>query len=376
MSIGGKLEVEMELARGRVKPFPRKSWTAAISSALIFVCLVIDASGVTVANAQGFPTIDQSRQETIVRSSITVLNEIMAIPLSGIPTSMLADAHGVAIIPNVIRGGFVVGARHGRGVLLVREQTGLWHAPVFITLTGGNIGWQAGVQSTDVILVFRSRRSVDGIMAGRFTIGADAAAAAGPVGRQASAATDRTLNAEILSYSRSRGLFAGVALDGSMIQIDGLATANFYPRVGPNQEVIVPESARKLTELVASLASNSAVVATPEPMRPPVAPQLTVKSADNQQLYLAQAALTMYELLDDSWRSHLAMPAEIFNHTGHPSVESLRPILERFDVIAANPQFRSLAIRPEFQSVHALLKQYIASLTESPAPLQLPPPPQ
>lgn len=373
MSIVRKLEIE-------TRPRPRiaaSAWRTAVTwSASIAVCMTFVANWASVANAQAFPAVEQNRQESVVRSSITVLNEIMAIPLSGIPTSMLADAQGVAIIPNVIRGGFVVGARHGRGVLLVREQSGLWHAPVFITLTGGNIGWQAGVQSTDVILVFRSRRSVDGIMAGKFTIGADAAAAAGPVGRQAGAATDRTLNAEILSYSRSRGLFAGVALDGSMIQVDGLATSTFYPRVGANQEVVVPESARQLTALVASLASNAGIVAAPEPMGTPVAPQLTTKALENQQRHLAQVALSMYELLDDQWRSYLAMPAEIFNHTGHPTEDSLRPVIDRFNTVATNPQFQSLAVRPEFQSTHALLKQYVASLTVSPTPLQLPPPPQ
>lgn len=341
---------------------------------LLFLAMV--ATEPVWVHAQGFPPAEQNRQEAIVRSSITVLNEIMAIPLSGIPTSMLADAHGVAIIPNVIRGGFVVGARHGRGVLLVRDPMGPWHAPVFITLTGGNIGWQAGVQSTDVILVFRSRRSVDGIMAGKFTIGADAAAAAGPVGRQAGAATDRNLNAEILSYSRSRGLFAGVALDGSMIQVDNQATFTFYPRIGPNQEVVVPDSAQQLTALVASLAANTGTVETPQPLQQPMSPQGLLKSTESQQRQLAQAAISMYDLLDDQWRSFLAMPAEIFNHTGHPAPETLRPVIERFDSVATNPQFQSLATRPEFQSTHAMLKQYFASLTESPSQLQLPPPPQ
>ncbi|HBJ37418.1 MAG TPA: Ysc84 actin-binding domain protein [Planctomycetaceae bacterium] len=373
MSIGKKSETASLV---RVRNDRSAIGTEAIHSVIALLSFAFVSILSTVANAQGFPAVDQSRQEAVVRSSITVLNEIMAIPLSGIPTSMLADAQGVAIIPNVIRGGFVVGARHGRGVLLVREQSGLWHAPVFITLTGGNIGWQAGVQSTDVVLVFRSRRSVDGIMAGKFTIGADAAAAAGPVGRQASAATDRTLNAEILSYSRSRGLFAGVALDGSMIQVDGLATSTFYPRIGPNQEVVVPESAQQLTALVASLANNAGIVATPELMRPPVAPELATKNAENQQRHLAQAALSMYELLDDQWRAHLAMPAEIFNHTGHPTAQALQPVVDRFNAVATNPQFQSLAVRPEFQSTHALLKQYFASLTETPSPLQLPPPPQ
>ena len=152
----------------------------------------------------------QGREEELVRGSIAVLNENMAIPAQAIPQRMLSDAEGVAIIPKVIKGGFVIGARHGRGTLLVRDQNKGWHAPVFVTLTGGSIGWQVGVQSTDVILVFKTRKSIEGILSQKFTLGVDAAAAAGPVGRQASAATDAQFKAEIYSYARSRGLFLGV----------------------------------------------------------------------------------------------------------------------------------------------------------------------
>jgi lipid-binding SYLF domain-containing protein len=347
---------------------------------LFLICVALLSPNMAQAQppTQTFPGLEVSRQDATVRSSINVLNEIMAIPLSGIPTSMLSDAHGVAIIPNVIRGGFVIGARHGRGVLLIREEGAGWHAPVFITLTGGNIGWQAGVQSSDVVLVFRSRRSIDGIMSGKFTIGADASAAAGPVGRQASAATDPRLNAEILSYSRSRGLFAGVALDGSMIQIDNLATSAFYSNVGPNQQVVVPESALQLTSLVASLASTGTTVPTPQPTqssRPP-ATALGSKSVDGIRSNLSHAALTMYELLDDDWRSFLAMPAEIFNQTAHPTADALRPSLTNFNVVATDAKFQTLATRPEFQSTFALLKQYSAALTETSSPVQLPPPPR
>lgn len=334
-----------------------------------------------------------SRQDAVIAASQVVLQEIMAIPLSGIPTSMLADAHAVAIVPNVIQGGFVVGARHGRGVLMVREPSGVWHAPAFITLTGGNIGWQAGVRSTDVILVFRSRRSVEGIMNGKFTIGADASAAAGPVGRQAAAATDGALRAEILSYSRSRGLFAGVALDGSMLQIDGLATASYYNtgrRVGGGLsggdlsagEMVVPEPARQLTLQVAALASNSGLVDTPQPAeppqpaQPPIAAEVASRNSDALQRQLAQAAIPLYELLDDAWRSYLAMPAEIFDHSGVPDAASLQAVLDRFAIVAGTPAYQELAAMPPFQTTHALLKQYVTSLSELPSPLQLPPPPQ
>lgn len=317
-----------------------------------------------------------SRQESVIAASQVVLQEIMAIPLSGIPTSMLADAHGVAIIPNVIQGGFVVGARHGRGVLMVREASGMWHAPAFITLTGGNIGWQAGVRATDVVLVFRSRRSIDGIMNGKFTIGADASAAAGPVGRQAGAATDASLRAEILSYSRSRGLFAGVAIDGSMLQIDSYATASFYSARNAAGEVIVPESARQLTLQVAALAGQSGLVETPQPSHPLIAAELAGKTSEGLQRQLAQAAVPLYELLDDAWRSYLAMPPEIFHHSGHPDPASLQTVLDRFAVVATTDQFQPLAVLPQFQATHALLKQYAASLSEVPPALQLPPPPQ
>jgi len=159
-----------------------------------------------------------------------ILEEIMGIPEKGIPPSLLNDAAGIAIIPNVIKIGFVIGGRHGTGVLLVRGEGGQWSNPSFISLTGGSLGWQIGAQSTDVILVFKNRKSIDGIMNGKFTLGADAAVAAGPVGRRGEAATDASLKAEIYSYSRSRGLFAGVSLEGSALQIDEEANASYYGR--------------------------------------------------------------------------------------------------------------------------------------------------
>lgn len=163
-----------------------------------------------------------------IDEAASVLTDIMAIPEKGIPPTLLNDGYGVAIFPGVIKLGFIVGGRYGSGVLLVRDKEGNWTPPAFVSITGGSIGWQVGAQSTDVILVFKSRRSVDGIMNGKFTLGADAAVAAGPVGRSVEAATDVKLQAEIYSYSRSRGLFAGVSLGGASLQIDDDANAAFY----------------------------------------------------------------------------------------------------------------------------------------------------
>ena len=190
------------------------------------------------------------KEERIISEASEVFNEIMAIPAKRIPRRMLQDAAGVAIIPNVIKGGFVIGARFGTGVVLIRDPKGGWHAPVFIKLTGGNIGWQAGVQSTDVILVFKTQQSVQGLLSGKLTLGADASVAAGPIGRQASAATDGQLAAEIFSYSRSRGLFLGVSLDGSIIQVDTMANAEYYRSPAPGAPVVVPDAAKALVQQV------------------------------------------------------------------------------------------------------------------------------
>jgi lipid-binding SYLF domain-containing protein len=157
-----------------------------------------------------------------------VLKEIMAIPEKGIPPALLSDAYGIAIIPGVIKLGFIVGGRYGTGVLMVRDKGGAWSSPAFVSLAGGGIGWQIGAQSTDIILVFKSRKSIDGLMKGKFTLGADAAVAAGPVGRSMEAATDVKLKSEIYSYSRNRGLFAGISLEGAALQIDDDANARFY----------------------------------------------------------------------------------------------------------------------------------------------------
>lgn len=164
-------------------------------------------------------------------NAVKVLDEVMRMPEQAIPHRMLETAHAVAVIPNVVKAGLVVGGRHGKGLVSVRSSDGTWSHPSYVRLTGGSIGFQAGVTSTDVVLVFRTARGVDSIVHGKFTLGADAAVAAGPLGRTAEASTDGQLKAEIYSYSRSRGLFAGVALDGAVLAIDHNANEAVY---GPN----------------------------------------------------------------------------------------------------------------------------------------------
>jgi len=154
-----------------------------------------------------------------------VLEEVEGMPDQRLPDALLSRAYGIAVIPDVTKVAFIFGGRHGNGVLVVRDKlTSPWSNPVFISLTGGSWGFQAGAQSSDIILVFTTKTGVEGIAGGKLTLGADASVATGPVGRQGSAATDMNFNAEIYSYARTRGLFGGIALDRSVISIDNRAT--------------------------------------------------------------------------------------------------------------------------------------------------------
>ncbi len=169
-------------------------------------------------------------------NSVRVLNEIMQAPDKAIPQDLLRNAKAIAVIPDMIKAGFIFGGRRGEGLISVKSPDGTWSNPSFVTMTGGSVGFQAGVSSTDVVLVFRTQHGVDSIVSGKFTLGADASAAAGPVGRTAQASTDAQLKAEIYSYSRSRGLFAGVALDGGVLRIDYDANAAVYgPGITPRR---------------------------------------------------------------------------------------------------------------------------------------------
>lgn len=172
------------------------------------------------------------RQDARLLTSTQVLSELMRMPEQNIPTWLLERAYAVAVIPSVIKVGLGIGGRRGKGVLVVRKDTGQWSNPIFVNLTGGSFGFQVGVQSTDVVLVFTSKQSIEGIVGGKVTLGADASVAAGPIGRQSSAATDIGLTAQVYSYSRASGLFAGVALDGSAITIDSNSNEAFYKKPG------------------------------------------------------------------------------------------------------------------------------------------------
>ncbi len=191
-------------------------------------------------------------QTKIVLESAQILRNIMQIPEKSIPIKLLRNAKALAIIPHVVKVSFVVGGRFGKGILIVKQKNGYWSSPCFINLTGGSIGWQIGAQATDIILVFKTIRGVEGIVSGKFTLGANVAVAAGPVGRNASVSTDAMLNAEIYSYSRSKGLFAGACINGSAISINnGYNELYYHKKVFPTDifsgyDIIEPQSAKIL----------------------------------------------------------------------------------------------------------------------------------
>lgn len=183
---------------------------------------------ILLAVAVAAPAIAGVAEDDRARNALRVLNEIQAIPESGIPDAMFDQAKAIVVVPDTLKIGLFLGGRRGHGLVSIKSPQGTWSNPSFVKLTGASIGFQAGVQSSDVVLVFTSQRGLDSIVNGKLTLGADASVAAGPVGRTTGLATDGNLKAEIWSWSRARGLFAGVALDGAVLSIDDAANQSVY----------------------------------------------------------------------------------------------------------------------------------------------------
>jgi lipid-binding SYLF domain-containing protein len=187
----------------------------SIFTTVTVCCLALSVSA--VAQSQGQKNIEDEVGQSV--KAARVFGEIMGTPEKGIPKDLLEKAECVAVFPSVIKAGFIVGGRGGRGVASCRTGRG-WSAPAYFTLGGASFGLQIGAQSTDFVMLFMNKGGLDSLLSDEFTLGGDASVAAGPVGRQAGASTDLKLNAEILSYSRSKGLFAGLELKGVVIKAD------------------------------------------------------------------------------------------------------------------------------------------------------------
>jgi hypothetical protein len=265
-----------------------------------------------------------------------------------------------------------------------------------IQITGGSLGYQIGVQSTDLILVFRTQQSVANLLKGTLKVGVDASAAAGPVGRQGSAATDLKLQAEILSYSRARGLFAGVSIDGSAITLDPAADQAYYQPPGT-----VPASAVQLIQYLTAYSGGPAPSSSPPPAapagptravatpttsapaiattatvaaQPPVPPKTNEIETARQQLDAASRQLAA--TVDGDWKKYLALPPEIYIPDHTPDSQALRQAISRYEAIAQRPQYTALTNRPEFQSTLKSMWQLAELQTDANTPLHLPPPPK
>ncbi len=241
----------------------RKSWMILGTSLLL---LILSADAV---RADELKTVETASE---------TLRALADIPARCIPYALMREARGVAIIPGVVKAGFVIDGRFGRGVVVARQPDGCWSSPVFITMTGGGVGLQAGVESTDVVLVFRTTHSMDRFQRGKgqLNLGGDLSIAAGPIGREAEAGTDARLRAEIISYSRSRGLFAGASLQGAALLVDHRANDSFY---GFHPADVAAHETAAIEHLKAELARLS----TP----PSPAPVYSMPPAGAPQVYVA-----------------------------------------------------------------------------------------
>lgn len=199
---------------------------------------------VIVLSFVSFSTIDaQEKENEKLEDAIEVLEDLQNLEIDGeedIPAELLEQAEAVVIVPKLKKGGLVVGGKFGKGIAIIKNKNGTWSDPTFIKLAGGSFGFQIGYTSSDLFLIFKDRKTLRRLTTGKgkFTLGGDATVAAGPKGRSASAKTDLDFEAEILSYSRSRGIFAGVSLDGSELKIDDAANKSYYGDKNMGRDII------------------------------------------------------------------------------------------------------------------------------------------
>src|SRR6266853_1677592 len=174
----------------------------------------------------------ESKAADRVQTAAQVLDEIQGAPDKGIPSEVLGSAECVAVVPSMLKGGFIVGAKYGRGLASCRTPKG-WSAPAFFVVTGGSVGFQIGGQAVDLVMLIMNQDGMKHLLSSQFALGADASVAAGPVGRHAEGNTDWKMRSEVLTYSRARGVFAGVSLNGAVISQDKDSTRDFYGRMVP-----------------------------------------------------------------------------------------------------------------------------------------------
>jgi lipid-binding SYLF domain-containing protein len=199
----------------------------------IALALMLSSLGTGILSAK---SITDEQQRAV--KAAEVLTEVMQAPDQGIPNELMERAEAIAVFPHVVKGAFGVGGEYGRGMVSQRMANGRWSAPAYIKIGGGSFGFQIGASSTDIVLVFTDRKGYEGLLSGKVKLGADAAVAAGPVGRNAQVGTDIKLESPVFAYSRSKGLFAGIALDGAVVTIDDSANQLVYGRAMSGREIL------------------------------------------------------------------------------------------------------------------------------------------
>jgi len=210
--------------------------------AAVFSVLFAGLGGLTVsAQKARNPDATKSAHEEAdrVRQAAEVMTQIMRVPEQGIPQELMDRAHGIAVIPHVVKGALGIGGRYGKGLVSQRNGSGKWSPPAYVEIGGGSVGFQIGVEATDLVLVFTNDQGLKSLLDGKVTLGADASVAAGPVGRNASASTDVLLKSAVYSYSRSKGLFAGIALDGAAITMDDSANRKVYGKDLSGRDILI-----------------------------------------------------------------------------------------------------------------------------------------
>ncbi len=217
---------------------------------------VLGICAVTLVASQGFAASNNTKLVDRLNSATNVINAIMATPDKAIPNSILADATCVAVVPSYKKAAFVVGGSYGQGVVTCKTHSGRWSAPAFVQMAGGSFGFQIGGQATDLVLIAVNQRGMQDLLKSKFKIGGDAAASAGPVGRNAAAATNLTLKSELLTYSRSQGLFAGIDLNGTVVNQNTEDTRTYYGHDIPFSTILegnvpTPPSARPFVRTIA-----------------------------------------------------------------------------------------------------------------------------
>jgi lipid-binding SYLF domain-containing protein len=324
----------------------------------------------------------QNPTEATVVEATTVFSQAMMMPQSEIPRGLLTDAQAIAIVPSMFRAAFVFGVQHGKGVLIFRDAAGAWQAPRMIDITGGSFGYQIGAQATDLVLVFRTQQSVQNLLQGTLKIGVDASAAAGPVGRQTSAATDFRTAAEILSYSRARGAFVGVSIDGSVISLDPAAEAIYYQPPGS-----FPASAAQLLQVINAYTAQPMIAAAPAPAPGQVAQapaaggwvaagQRPGGDTEATRQQLESSSRQLFASLDSNWQNYLALPPEVYTPNATPNPTNIQTALQRYEGVTKDPQYAALQARPDFQQSLTCLRKLSDVRTASNTSLQLPPPPR